>query len=131
MAAVTLHVYDVTNSMNVRANSAILNLNKVMRDGIGVGGIFHGAVQVSLPVESTTACSRGLKCVVLQSGVKNHQGFIYQGPRFCIQNLPLHTYQLDASSLLQHAEKLLSEADSFAFMPTVSLGQCFANRPVY
>lgn len=48
MAEVTLHVYDVTNSGNVRANSAIMNLNKVMRGGIGLGGIFHGAIEVSL-----------------------------------------------------------------------------------
>lgn len=48
MAEVTLHVYDVTNSVNERANSAIFNLNKIFRDGIGLGGIFHGAVQVGL-----------------------------------------------------------------------------------
>lgn len=46
MAEVTLHVYDVTNSMNVRANSAIQGLNRFMRGGIGIGGIFHGAVEV-------------------------------------------------------------------------------------
>lgn len=46
MGEVMLHVYDVTNSLNGRANSAIVNLNKIMRDGIGLGGIFHGAVQV-------------------------------------------------------------------------------------
>jgi len=48
MEEVTLHVYDVTNSGNVRANSAIMNLNKLMRGGIGLGGIFHGAVEVRL-----------------------------------------------------------------------------------
>lgn len=47
MAEVTLHVYDVTNSGSVRANSAILGLNRFMRGGIGIGGIFHGAVEVS------------------------------------------------------------------------------------
>ena len=46
MTEVTLHLYDVTNSMNVRANSAILGLNRFMRGGIGIGGIFHGAVEV-------------------------------------------------------------------------------------
>lgn len=46
MAEVTLHVYDVTNSGSVRANSAILGLNRFMRGGIGIGGIFHGAVEV-------------------------------------------------------------------------------------
>lgn len=45
---VILHVYDVTNSANVRTNSVIVNLNKIMRGGIGLGGIFHGAVEVSL-----------------------------------------------------------------------------------
>lgn len=43
---VLLHVYDVTNSMSMRANSAIVQLNKLMRDGLAFGGIFHGAVQV-------------------------------------------------------------------------------------
>ncbi|BBN01429.1 deubiquitinase DESI2 [Marchantia polymorpha subsp. ruderalis] len=46
MTEVWLHVYDVTNSMSVKANNAIIQLNKLMRDGIGVGGIFHGAIQV-------------------------------------------------------------------------------------
>lgn len=46
MEEVKLHVYDVTNSGNVRANAAIMNLNKVMRGGIGLGGIFHGAIEV-------------------------------------------------------------------------------------
>ncbi len=49
MGEVILHVYDVTNSMNVQANSVIMNINKIMRDGIGIGGIFHSAVQVRFP----------------------------------------------------------------------------------
>lgn len=48
MEEVKLHVYDVTNSGNVRANAAIMNLNKVMRGGIGLGGIFHGAIEVCM-----------------------------------------------------------------------------------
>jgi hypothetical protein len=36
MVEVILHVYDVTSSMNVRANSMIMNINKIMRDGIGI-----------------------------------------------------------------------------------------------
>lgn len=43
---VMLHVYDVTNCVNGRANLAILKLNKILRDGIRLGGVFHGAVQV-------------------------------------------------------------------------------------
>lgn len=52
MAEVTLHVYDITNSMNVRANSAIQGLNRFMRGGIGIGGIFHGAVEVWINFQS-------------------------------------------------------------------------------
>eukprot|EP00245_Coleochaete_scutata_P000513 TRINITY_DN1061_c0_g1_i1.p1 TRINITY_DN1061_c0_g1~~TRINITY_DN1061_c0_g1_i1.p1 ORF type:complete len:286 (+),score=44.53 TRINITY_DN1061_c0_g1_i1:337-1194(+) len=45
-AKVLLHVYDVTNSGNPKTNQAILNINRVMRDNLGIGGIFHGAVEV-------------------------------------------------------------------------------------
>jgi hypothetical protein len=44
---VLLHVYDVTNSESGRTNSAIRRLNKILRDGMGIGGIFHGAIQVA------------------------------------------------------------------------------------
>jgi hypothetical protein len=44
---VVLHVYDVTNSESGRTNSAIRRLNKILRDGMGIGGIFHGAIQVT------------------------------------------------------------------------------------
>ncbi|KAG0581635.1 hypothetical protein KC19_4G267500 [Ceratodon purpureus] len=59
MTEVILHVYDVTNSMNVRANSAILGLNRFMRGGIGIGGIFHGAVEVYNKEWSFGYCESG------------------------------------------------------------------------
>ncbi|CAM6125884.1 unnamed protein product [Calypogeia fissa] len=59
MAEVLLHVYDVTNSMNVKANTAIVQLNKLMRDGMGVGGIFHGAIQVYEEEWSFGFCEHG------------------------------------------------------------------------
>ncbi len=46
MTEVVLHVYDVTNSGSGRANATIRRLNKILRDGMGIGGIFHGALQV-------------------------------------------------------------------------------------
>jgi hypothetical protein len=46
MTEVVLHVYDVTNSGSGRANAMIQRLNKILRDGMGIGGIFHGAIQV-------------------------------------------------------------------------------------
>eukprot|EP00249_Psilotum_nudum_P014505 c24856_g1_i2 orf=595-1272(+) len=46
MTEVFVHVYDVTNSASVKTNAAIVQLNKLFRDGIGVGGIFHSAVEV-------------------------------------------------------------------------------------
>jgi hypothetical protein len=46
MTDVILHIYDVTNSGSEKANNTILQINKIFKDGIGLGGIFHSAVQV-------------------------------------------------------------------------------------
>ncbi|KAK6936796.1 PPPDE peptidase domain, partial [Dillenia turbinata] len=46
MTEVILHIYDVTNSGNEKTNSTIVQINKIFKDGIGLGGIFHSAVQV-------------------------------------------------------------------------------------
>lgn len=41
-----LHIYDVTNSGSDKTNNTIMHINKIFKDGIGLGGIFHSAVQV-------------------------------------------------------------------------------------
>ncbi|KAK9914312.1 hypothetical protein M0R45_038098 [Rubus argutus] len=46
MTEVVLHIYDVTNSGSDKTNSTIMQINKIFKDGIGLGGIFHSAVQV-------------------------------------------------------------------------------------
>ncbi|XP_022968433.1 deSI-like protein At4g17486 [Cucurbita maxima] len=46
MTDVMLHIYDVTNSGSDKTNNTIVNINKIFKDGIGLGGIFHSAVQV-------------------------------------------------------------------------------------
>ncbi|XP_010255243.1 PREDICTED: deSI-like protein At4g17486 [Nelumbo nucifera] len=46
MTEVILHVYDVTNSGSAKTNNTIVQINKIFKDGIGLGGIFHSAVQV-------------------------------------------------------------------------------------
>eukprot|EP00250_Pteridium_aquilinum_P005583 c15655_g1_i1 orf=38-769(-) len=46
MTEVFLHVYDVTNSASAKTNTAIVQLNRLLRDGIGLGGIFHSAVEI-------------------------------------------------------------------------------------
>ncbi|XP_059456125.1 deSI-like protein At4g17486 [Corylus avellana] len=46
MTQVILHIYDVTNSGSDKTNNTILHINKIFKDGIGLGGIFHSAVQV-------------------------------------------------------------------------------------
>lgn len=46
MTEVVLHIYDVTNSGSEKTNSTILQINKIFKDGIGLGGIFHSAIQV-------------------------------------------------------------------------------------
>ena len=39
-------VYDITNTPNSHANEAIKTLNRFTRDTFGLGGIFHGAVEI-------------------------------------------------------------------------------------
>ncbi|KAF5772305.1 putative PPPDE peptidase domain, PPPDE putative peptidase domain superfamily [Helianthus annuus] len=46
MTEVILHIYDVTNSDSEKTNNTIVQINKIFKDGIGLGGIFHSAVQV-------------------------------------------------------------------------------------
>ncbi|CAA0826399.1 PPPDE putative thiol peptidase family protein [Striga hermonthica] len=46
MTEVILHIYDVTNSGNDKTNNTIMQINKIFKDGIGLGGIFHSAVQI-------------------------------------------------------------------------------------
>ena len=40
-------MYDITNTPNAHANEAIKTLNRFTRDTFGLGGIFHGAVEVN------------------------------------------------------------------------------------
>ncbi|CDP05149.1 unnamed protein product [Coffea canephora] len=46
MTEVILHIYDVTNSGSDKTNNTIVQINKIFKDGIGLGGIFHSAVQI-------------------------------------------------------------------------------------
>ncbi|KAK4745504.1 hypothetical protein SAY87_011816 [Trapa incisa] len=46
MMEVILHIYDVTNSGSEKTNNTIMQINKIFKDGIGIGGIFHSAIQV-------------------------------------------------------------------------------------
>ncbi|XP_010537155.1 PREDICTED: deSI-like protein At4g17486 [Tarenaya hassleriana] len=46
MAEVVLHIYDVTNSGSEKTNNTIVQINRIFKDGIGLGGIFHSAIQV-------------------------------------------------------------------------------------
>lgn len=64
---VTLHIYDVTNSGSDKTNNTIMQINKIFKDGIGLGGIFHSAVQVlGTPNLSIVACEifNSLFCLV-------------------------------------------------------------------
>ncbi|KAL0913228.1 hypothetical protein M5K25_016672 [Dendrobium thyrsiflorum] len=46
MKEVVLHVYDVTNSGSEKTNNTIMQVNRIFKDRIGLGGIFHSAIQV-------------------------------------------------------------------------------------
>ena len=48
MTEVVLHIYDVTNSGSEKTNNTIVQINRFFKDGIGLGGIFHSAIQVLL-----------------------------------------------------------------------------------
>ena len=51
MKEVIIHVYDVTNSASEKTNSTIVQINRIFKDAIGLGGIFHSAIQVSLSLQ--------------------------------------------------------------------------------
>ncbi|PSS32373.1 DeSI-like protein [Actinidia chinensis var. chinensis] len=46
MTEVILHIYDVTNSDSDKTNNTIVQINRIFKDRIRLGGIFHSAVQV-------------------------------------------------------------------------------------
>lgn len=56
MKEVILHIYDVTNSGSEKTNNTIVNINKVFKDGIGLGGIFHSAIQVQTSIIICPKC---------------------------------------------------------------------------
>ncbi|KAB1220118.1 hypothetical protein CJ030_MR3G005605 [Morella rubra] len=69
MTEVILHIYDVTNSGSEKTNNTILHINKIFKDGIGLGGIFHSAVQVYGDDEySFGFCERGTGVFSCPSG---------------------------------------------------------------
>ncbi|CAN1180677.1 DeSI-like protein At4g17486 [Linum perenne] len=69
MTDVVLHIYDVTNSGSEKTNSTIMQINKIFKDGIGIGGIFHSAVQVYGEDEwSFGFCERGTGVFSCPSG---------------------------------------------------------------
>ncbi|GMH18381.1 hypothetical protein Nepgr_020222 [Nepenthes gracilis] len=73
MTEVVLHIYDVTNSGSEKTNNTIMQINKIFKDGIGLGGIFHSAVQVYGDDEEWKL---NLKCI---SVAFVHLDFVEQG----------------------------------------------------
>lgn len=58
MCEVVLNVYDVTTSENERTNSTITTMNGITHS-LGLGGVFHGAVEVYGEEWSFGYCERG------------------------------------------------------------------------
>ncbi|CAM8969322.1 unnamed protein product [Rhodiola kirilowii] len=72
MTEVILHIYDVTNSGSDKTNNTIVHINKIFKDGIGLGGIFHSAVQVYGDEEwSFGFCEQGTGVFSCPTGKKN------------------------------------------------------------
>jgi hypothetical protein len=63
-------VYDITNTPNSHANEAIKTLNRFTRDTFGLGGIFHGAVEVNgcAAERRDAACARAAHAVARLAG---------------------------------------------------------------
>ncbi|XP_062213613.1 uncharacterized protein LOC133914531 [Phragmites australis] len=43
---VVVHVYDATNTGSEKTDAAVLQINRIFKDRLSIGGIFHSAVQV-------------------------------------------------------------------------------------
>lgn len=56
---VTLHVYDVTNTSSENTNTGIIRLNTFTRAYCGVGGVFHGGIEVQGAEWSYGFCENG------------------------------------------------------------------------
>lgn len=56
---VSLHVYDVTSSSSATANATIVNINKLFKDTMGMGGVFHCGVEVNREEWSFGFCDHG------------------------------------------------------------------------
>lgn len=69
MTDVILHIYDVTNSGSEKTNNTIMQINKIFKDGIGFGGIFHSAVQVLLYIGLICLCTCVMESLWLGSMV--------------------------------------------------------------
>jgi hypothetical protein len=69
---VTVHVYDVTNSSSDTANNIIIGLNKMFKDTMSLGGVFHCGVEVNMEEWSFGYCEHG-------TGVRSLKG-LSQGP---------------------------------------------------
>ncbi|MED6198989.1 hypothetical protein PIB30_071795 [Stylosanthes scabra] len=87
MTDVILHIYDVTNSGSEKTNSTIVQINKIFKDGIGIGGIFHSAVQVYGEDEwSFGFCEQGTGVFSCPSGknpMYTYREFIVLGKTSC------------------------------------------------
>lgn len=59
MALVALSVYDIKHPENEHVTTAVASLNALTRDGLRLGGIFHGGVEVYGEEWSFGYCERG------------------------------------------------------------------------
>lgn len=107
MSEVLLHIYDVTNSASARTNNVIVQLNKVMKDAIGVGGIFHSAVEVYGEEWSFGFCENGtgvFSCPPKQNPMYTYRESILLG----------HTH-LSATKVNQTLKELSREWPGYAY----------------
>ncbi|KAL9675601.1 hypothetical protein QQ045_003803 [Rhodiola kirilowii] len=104
MTEVILHIYDVTNSGSDKTNNTIVHINKIFEDGIGLGGIFHSAVQVYGDEEwSFGFCEQGTGVFSCPTGKKKSD--VNQILRELSREWPGHSYDLLAKNCNHFCEE--------------------------
>jgi hypothetical protein len=76
---VTVHVYDVTNSSSDTANSIIIGLNKMFKDTMSLGGVFHCGVEVNMEEWSFGYCEQGTGVSLIQTVVSDAASCLLAG----------------------------------------------------
>jgi len=107
MSLVSINVYDITNTPNAHANEAIKTLNRFTRDTFGLGGIFHGAVEVNGEEWSFGYCPYGTG--VYSCTPKGNPNYTFR------ESIPLGVTSISAPQFRRSIEGLQDEWQGWTY----------------